>query len=105
MPPEMLFVRRALAAADDEQLLEFLRDNRPLLQPQLFQFLEALEQESREQGEAEVAERLALIRARAQEVAGPSEEPLHLETPSAASKPAAAPGEGQTPSGLIISRR
>jgi len=105
MPPEMLFVRRALAAADNEQLLEFLRDNRPLLQPQLFQFLEALEQESRGQGEAEVAERLALIRARAQEVAGPSEEPLHLESPSVASKPAAAPGEGQTPSGLIISRR
>jgi len=52
-----------------------------------------------------VAERLALIRARAQEVAGPSEEPLHLESPSVASKPAAAPGEGQTPSGLIISRR
>lgn len=106
MPPEMLFIRRALSAPDEEQLLEFLRDNRPLLQPQLFQILAALEQESRERGEAEVADRLALIRAKAQEVAGPAEPPLRLDFPTAPKAPAAPErGERQTPSGLIIGRK
>ncbi len=107
MPPEMLFVRRALSAPDEEKLLEFLSDNRPLLQPQLFQFLEALEQETRERGETEVAERLALIRTKAQEVAGPVEPTSMRLDLSAAPKFPSSPDEGrqQTPSGLIISRR
>lgn len=101
MPPEMLFVRRALAAPDEDTLLTFLNDNKPLLQPQLLGFLESLEAETRERGEAEVAERLAMIRKKAQEVAGAEEvSPLRLDLSAVADE------EGKhTPSGLIISRR
>lgn len=107
MPPEMLFVRRALSAPDEAQLVEFLQENRAVLQPPLFQFLEALEQETRERGETEVADRLALVRAKAQELAAPAEPPpLRLDLPTAPKGSAASePGEKQTPSGLIISRR
>ncbi|MBN1923040.1 MAG: hypothetical protein JW892_17470 [Anaerolineae bacterium] len=107
MPPEMLFVRRLLAAPDEEQLVEFLRENQPLLQPQLFEFLEALEQETRERGDTGVADRLALARQKAQELAGPMEPAASSLKAPTASRPAADLDEGQrqTPSGLIISRR
>ncbi len=107
MPPEMLFIRRALSAPDEKHLLEFLRENQPLLQPQLFEFLEALEQETRERGEANVADRLAVIRQKAQELAGSAESTLSSLTPPVAPRPAPDLDEGQrqTPSGLIISRR
>lgn len=106
MPPEMLFVRRLLSAPDEEHLVEFLRENQPLLQPQLFEFLEALEQETRERGDTAVADRLAQARQKAQELAG-SMEPEVSSLRAPASRPSLDldQGQQQTPSGLIISRR
>ncbi|NBD36207.1 MAG: hypothetical protein GVY30_09445, partial [Chloroflexi bacterium] len=51
MPPEMVLLRRLMVAESDEALNQILEQNRRLLSPQFFQFIEMLEQQSREEGE------------------------------------------------------
>lgn len=101
LPPEMRFVRRALAISDAAQLQEFLQSSRAFLRPEMLEFLEALEQEVRENGEPQVAEKLAQLRAKVQELIEPTEAAARPNLPSVAP----GTGEQQTPSGLIISRR
>ena len=59
MPPEMVLLRRLMVAESDEDLNQILEQNRRLLSPQFFQFLEMLEQRSREEGQEEDADRLS----------------------------------------------
>lgn len=105
MPPEMALARR-LMMVPEEELPAVLKQNREHLTPRFAQLLEALEATSREQGEAEAAERLQKIRelvepmipAQAQEAA-----PSRAPEPQAAAQPDE--GEARTPSGLIIAKR
>lgn len=108
LPPEVALARRLLAAASEEQLNQLLDQNRGLLREPFFQLLEALEANSREQGEPEVAARLAEVRARAQAFVAPT--PASTTAPTAPTTPPPAPaplhpGEEQRPSGLIIAKK
>jgi hypothetical protein len=110
MPPEIALTRRLMAAPSDEALLEQLQAVRDALTPRFLQFLEAVEGSMREQGQDETAERVAQIRAKAQQVAPQtSESPV---VPPTGTQPQAQPesepgddGERRTPSGLIIAKR
>ncbi len=112
MPPEIALTRRLMAAPSDAALLEQLQAVRQVLTPRFLQFLEALEGSMREQGQTETAERLVVIRQKAQEVApqaAQSEQPT-AETSQVATStepPLASAGDGEerTPSGLIIAKR
>ncbi len=101
MPPEMVLLRHLMVAESDEDLTQILEQNRRLLSPQFFQFLEMLEQRSRGEGQEEEADRLSEIRAKAQAHAhegAPGPQP-----PQPPQQPPAS-GEKQTPSGLIIAK-
>jgi hypothetical protein len=110
MPPEMVLLRRLMVAESDEDRNQILEQNRRLLSAQFFQFLEMLEQRSREEGEEEDANRLSEIRAKAQAYAPEGAEPSPLQPqapgpqqPQPPQQPPAG-GEKQTPSGLIIAK-
>ncbi|MBN1872672.1 MAG: hypothetical protein JXA33_00440 [Anaerolineae bacterium] len=108
MPPELVFVRRLLMTPSEEALSEMLQQNREVLQPTFFQFLEALEANSRENNEVETAEQLAKIRSKAQMYAPASAAPAAESKvqPKISSKPVpSAASETTTPSGLIIAKR
>ena len=116
MPPEMALTRRLMAAPSDEALMEQLQGIRKLLTPRFLQFLEALEESMREQGQEEGADRLMQIRAKAQQVApggAPQADPQAASAPAPPAPPAppakdaqhSADGLERTPSGLIIARR
>lgn len=99
MPPEVAFVRRLLMAPSDEKLTAMLEKKRKLLQPAFLELLGALEQNAREEGHAEVAERLAQIRAKAQTyVSGSDTMPAQPQATRSTS------GEEKTASGLIIAK-
>lgn len=104
LPTEVILVRRLLIATDD-QAHEILKNNRKLLGPQFFQFLDGAEATSQEQGETQTADQLAHIRALAQQYAPQQPEPSQTE-PQPPSPPQAPPeDETRTPSGLIIAKR
>ena len=108
MPPEVTLARRLLTAPSEEQMREMLQNNRQLLQPSFFQFLDTLESTTREQGEPETAEQLAKIRVIAQQYMPPQPEAApQAGAPSQApsASPQAPPdSETRTPSGLIIAK-
>ena len=108
MPPEVTLARRLLTAPSEEQMREMLQNNRQLLQPSFFQFLDTLEATTREQGEPETAEQLAKIRVIAQQYMPPQPEAApQAGAPSQApsASPQAPPdSETRTPSGLIIAK-
>ncbi|MBN1250355.1 MAG: CpXC domain-containing protein [Anaerolineae bacterium] len=108
MPPEIALTRRLMAAPSDEALTKQLQAVRRALTPRYLQFLEAMEDSLREQGQDEAAERLAEIRAKAAQIAPeagqPSPEPPAV--PEAEEEPEpVGDGEKRTPSGLIIAKR
>lgn len=107
MPPEMVLLRRLMVAESDEDRNQILEQNRRILSPQFFQFLEMLEQRSREEGEEEDANRLSEIQAKARayapEDAGQSPRQPQAPGPQQPQQPPAS-GEKQTPSGLIIAK-
>lgn len=90
MPPEVVLIRHLLMATSDEQLDQQLQENRKLLQKPFFDFLAALEEDNRQNGNSDRAEQLQKLRLKAQNYA-PSAE--------------AEPGERRSPSGLIISTK
>lgn len=119
MPPEIALTRRLMAAPTEEALAEQLQTVRELLTPAYFQFLEALESSMEEQGQEESVARIALIRAKAAQIAPAAAAGSPSAPPAgpviAGATPAAAPpqstatrsadGEERTPSGLIIAKR
>ncbi len=114
MPPELVLVRR-LMMASDEQVRELLQHNRELLQAPFFEFLQGLEAESRERGDAQAAERFAHVLAIARSLAPGAAPGAALEAAPTPAEPApsrslddllrGASDAPQTPSGLIIAKR
>ncbi len=112
LPPQVALARRLLVAPNEEQVEEMLRENRQLLSEPFFEFLEALEQESRERGDAEVADRLAELRAKARNFASPLAQSGQRpqggpQKPSQPQPPSQEPGPGEEigPGGLIIAKK
>ena len=101
MPPEVVLVRHLLMATSDEQVDQQLQENRKLLQKPFFDFLSALEEDSRQSGNSDFAERLQELRLKAQNYAPSPADGDRGEYPPAV----AAPGERRSPSGLIISTK
>lgn len=101
MPPEVMLVRHLLMATSAEQVDQQLQENRKLLQKPFFDFLSALEEDSRQNGRTDLAERLQELRLKAQNYAPSPADGVKGEYPPAV----AAPGERRSPSGLIISTK
>ena len=101
MPPEVVLVRHLLMATSAEQVDQQLQENRKLLQKPFFDFLSALEEDSRQNGRADLAGRLQELRLKAQNYAPSPADGVKGEYPPAV----AAPGERRSPSGLIISTK
>ncbi|MBN1260720.1 MAG: hypothetical protein JXB35_08575 [Anaerolineae bacterium] len=105
LPPEMVLVRHLLMASTDAEVAEYLAQNREALTEPFFEFMSALEERSRQNGELEVANRLAALRTQAQSVAA-SSATSGAQTghamPSRGTGPQSEAGETRTPSGLII---
>lgn len=108
MPPQVALVRRLLMAPSDEAAIELLEENRELVNESFLQFLEAVEEQSRESGDDEVADTLKDLHDKAQrfiapivspDVAGPKD----LKQPS--DEEPLGPGEKRGPGGLIISSK
>ncbi len=100
LPPEVVLVRRLLMSPSEEQMLETLQANQPLLRPQFFQFLDNIEATSREQGDTQAADQMARIRLLAQRYAPQPEVPQAETAPQTPP-----PSENRTASGLIIAKR
>ncbi len=98
MPPEMVLIRHLLMATSAEQVDQQLQENRKLLQKPFFDFLSALEEDSRQNNRADLVERLQELRLKAQNYASPPADGSMGGHP-------AAPGERRSPSGLIISTK
>lgn len=115
LPPQVALARRLLVAPGEEQVEELLRENQKLLSDPFFEFLGALEQESRERGDVEVADRLAELRAKARSFASPLAQPGERQQPQgrpqrsaqpqAPSQEPPGPGEEVGPGGLIIAKK
>ena len=101
MPPEVVLARHLLMTTSDEQVDQQLQENRKLLQKPFFDFLSALEEDSRQSGNSDLAERLQDLRLKAQNYASPPTDDDRGGYPPAV----AAPGERRSPSGLIISTK
>ncbi len=106
MPPEIALTRRLMAAPTDEQLDEQLRSVKELLTPAFLQFLEALRGSLEEQGQNESAERVAKIRARAEQIApaAAGQVPAAGAVTGERSPAPRRDSEERTPSGLIIAK-
>ncbi|MEA3397373.1 MAG: hypothetical protein U9R05_07920, partial [Chloroflexota bacterium] len=101
MPPEVVLARHLLMATSDEQVDQQLQENRKLLQKPFFDFLSALEEDSRQSGNSDLAEQLQELQLQAQNYALPPTDDSGGEYPPAV----AASGEQRSPSGLIISTK
>ncbi len=106
MPPEVALVRRLLRAPSDEATTELLEENRELINPAFLQFLEAMEERSRESDDVEVANRLQGLREKAQRFVSPIATPTGT-SPEETVEPEEplGPGEKRGPGGLIISSK
>ncbi len=118
MPPQVALLRRMLVSNSEEEVDHLLKENVDLLDIAFFQFMDAMENNSRERGDEPVAERLAVLKARAQAISGfqmPGQDEEAGGEPPAAAAPKApsAPespkppmdGPRTTPSGLIIAKK
>jgi len=103
MPPEVVLARRLLVTTSEEQARQLLEQNQALLRAPFFQMLEGLEENSRQEGNAETADQLAKIRALAMRYAPAEERQSQLSPERPAPQPPAS-AESQTPSGLIIAK-
>jgi hypothetical protein len=104
MPPELALIRRVMMAPTEERRDQVLQANREVLQPRFFQFLESLEESSREQGDVEAAEQLAKIRTRARMYAPEVQQPTQPSAPEGPQEQPPSDSETTTPSGLIIAK-
>ena len=101
LPPEIALLRQLMQPQSDEQFKKLVADNAALVRhPGFAEMLAAFEQSSREEGQDEVAEQLAQLRARLGAPAPTEEAPAQPQT-----QPRPDAGEEQTPSGLIIAKR
>ena len=69
LPPELRLLNALLNARSEEHRRQILERNRRLLTPQFQQWLQQMEARMREEGRAEIAERIAAIRSLAEQVA------------------------------------
>jgi hypothetical protein len=114
LPPQVALARRLLMAPSEEQVNEVLAENRASLNQPFFEFLGALEQESRERGDTDVADRLVELLTKARSFASPLAQPGERpqgqraqtpEQPQPPSQEPPGPGEEIGPGGLIIAKK
>ncbi len=107
MPPEVALTRRLLMESSDEGVANLLEENRGMLSESFLEFLTALEAQSRESGDVEVAERLSEIHKIAGRFVTPLAKPKAegAELPQRPSEQPLGPGEKLGPGGLIISSK
>ncbi|MGC9332546.1 MAG: CpXC domain-containing protein [Anaerolineae bacterium] len=101
VPPQVALVRRLLMATSNEEVNTLLQQNRQMLDEDFVEFMKVLEDESREQGDVEVADRLSELRQKIQGFVSPLVKPGE----AAPSPSAPRPGEREGPGGLIISTK
>jgi hypothetical protein len=104
MPPEVALTRRLLMVPSDEAAVELLAENRGVVTESFVEFLTALEERTREDGDVELADRLGELHQLAQRFVTPLAKPTagESEEPPRPSEPLG-PGEKRGPGGLIIS--
>jgi hypothetical protein len=61
MPPELRLINRLMAAEDEVTIERLLEENRNLVTQRMAQFVEQSEAETREEGDTETAEQMALV--------------------------------------------
>jgi len=64
-PPELRFLNRVMSAETDQEIDQVLQENQQMLTDRLLEDLERVEANVREEGDAEVADRIALVLERA----------------------------------------
>ena len=94
IPPEVLLLSRISEAEDEDEIRQILDENEEMITPSLVRMLRGVQAQLEERGEGSAAERigtaLSIAQARVPEEAG-AQDLLQK-----------GPGEGQTPSGLVM---
>ncbi len=102
LPPEIALVRRLMMAPSEEAVTELLQENRQVIGPRFFAFLESLEAEAREGGDEDVADRLAELQAKARTMAPAPAAPEKEQKPEPEQESTPEPKGKQGPGGIIF---